>query len=77
MGFGTGKQRMEKKPHQAVLAALSRLPPSTAAIYQNEGVGRAIKDSGLAREPGISPNFGILITPMKTLKLLWKSLLRN
>ncbi len=48
-----GKQRMEKEAYQAVLATLKAgyRHIDTAAIYQNEeSVGRAIKDSGLARE---------------------------
>ena len=79
--LGRGKQRMEKKPIKAVLAALKAgyRHIDTAAIYQNEeSVVGPLKTVVLrAKTCLLPPNFGILITPMKTLKLLWKSLLRN
>ena len=51
--FGTWKAADGEEAYQAVLAALKAgyRHIDTAAIYQNEeSVGRAIKDSGLARE---------------------------
>ena len=53
MGFGTWKAADGEEAYQAVLAALKAgyRHIDTAAIYQNEeSVGWAIKDSGLARE---------------------------
>ena len=53
LGFGTWKAANGEEAYQAVLAALKAgyRHIDTAAIYQNEeSVGRAIKDSGLARE---------------------------
>ncbi len=53
LGFGTWKAADGEEAYQAVLAALKAgyRHIDTAAIYQNEeSVGRAIKDSGLARE---------------------------
>lgn len=53
LGFGTWKVAGGEEAYQAVLAALKAgyRHIDTAAIYQNEeSVGRAIKDSGLARE---------------------------
>ena len=71
LGFGTWKAADGEEAYQAVLAALKAgyRHIDTAAIYQNEeSVGRAIKDSGLrAKTCLLPPNFGILITPMKTL----------
>ena len=80
LGFGTWKAADGEEAYQAVLAALKAgyRHIDTAAIYQNEeSVGRAIKVGLRAKTCLLPPNFGILITPMKTLKLLWKSLLRN
>ena len=54
LGFGTWKAADGEEAYQAVLAALKAgyRHIDTAAIYQNEeSVGRAIKDSGLARRP--------------------------
>lgn len=53
LGFGTWKAQDGEEAYQAVLAALKAgyQHIDTAAVYKNEeSVGRAIKDSGLARE---------------------------
>lgn len=53
LGFGTWKAQDGEEAYQAVLAALKAgyRYIDTAAVYKNEeSVGRAIKDSGLARE---------------------------
>ena len=53
VGFGTWRAKDGEEAYQAVLAALKAgyRHIDTAAIYQNEeSVGRAIKDSGIARE---------------------------
>ena len=53
LGFGTWKAQDGEEAYQAVLAALKAgyRHIDTAAVYKNEeSVGRAIKDSGLARE---------------------------
>lgn len=81
LGFGTWKAADGEEAYQAVLAALKAgyRHIDTAAIYQNEeSVAGPLKTVVLrAKTCLLPPNFGILITPMKTLKLLWKSLLRN
>ena len=81
LGFGTWKAADGEEAYQAVLAALKAgyRHIDTAAIYQMKRVWVGPLKTVVLRVKTclLPPNFGILTTLMKTLKLLWKSLLKN
>ena len=67
LGFGTWKAQDGEEAYQATLAALKAgyRHIDTAAIYKNEeSVGRAIKDSGIALFPSIVFPQGFGIRPV-------------
>ena len=74
LGFGTWKAADGEEAYQAVLAALKAgyRHIDTAAIYQNKRVWGVLLKTVVLRAKTclLPPNFGILITHMKMLKLL-------
>ena len=81
LGFGTWKAADGEEAYQAVLAALKAgyRHIDTAAIYQNEERWAGPLKTVVLRAKTclLPPNFGILITPMKTPQAALEESLEN